>query len=119
MAITKPAGTWTYEDLFSLPDDGRRYEIIEGELYEMPAPNLVHATVVMNLIALLLPIVASLNGRCSRRRLTSSSRVPIQSNQNRSYPSRLAWEPATARPRRRARSPDRSPQSLPIAAMIC
>ena len=63
MAITKPAGTWTYEDLFSLPDDGRRYEIIEGELYEMPAPNLVHATVVMNLIALLLPIVSSLNGR--------------------------------------------------------
>ena len=63
MAITKPAGSWTYEDLFSLPDDGRRYEIIEGELYEMPAPNLVHATVVMNLIALLLPIVSSLDGR--------------------------------------------------------
>ena len=29
MAITKPAGTWTYEDLFSLPDEGRRYEIRE------------------------------------------------------------------------------------------
>ena len=38
MAITKAAGSWTYEDVFSLPDDGRRYEIIEGELYEMPAP---------------------------------------------------------------------------------
>ncbi len=63
MAISKPAGTWTYDDLFSLPDDGRRYEIIEGELYEMPAPNLVHASVVMNLIALLLPIVSSLHGR--------------------------------------------------------
>jgi Uma2 family endonuclease len=63
MAITKPAGSWTYEDLFSLPDDGRRYEIIEGELYEMPAPSLVHATVVMNIIALLLPIVSSLGGR--------------------------------------------------------
>ena len=35
MAQTKPAGSWTYEDLLSLPDDGRRYEIIEGELYEM------------------------------------------------------------------------------------
>ena len=63
MAITKSAGTWTFEDLFSLPDDGRRYEIIEGELYEMPAPNLVHATVVMNCIALLLPIVSYLDGR--------------------------------------------------------
>jgi Uma2 family endonuclease len=63
MAQTKPAGTWSYEDLFSLPDDGRRYEIIEGELYEIPAPNLIHATVVMNFIALLLPIISSLGGR--------------------------------------------------------
>ena len=63
MAITKPAGTWTYDDLFSLPEDGRRYEIIEGELYEMPAPNLVHATIVINCIALLLPIVSALGGR--------------------------------------------------------
>ena len=63
MALTKPAGTWTYEDLFSLPNDGRRYEIIEGELYEMPAPTLHHATTVMNLIALLLPVISGLGGR--------------------------------------------------------
>ena len=81
MAQTKPAGTWTYEDLFSLPDEGRRYEIIEGKLYEMPAPNLIHATVVMNFIALLLPIISSLGGRLFTRRWTSSSRVPIPSNQ--------------------------------------
>ena len=29
---TKLAGAWTYEDLFTLPDDGKRYEIIEGDL---------------------------------------------------------------------------------------
>jgi Uma2 family endonuclease len=63
MALTKPAGTWTYDDLFSLPDDGRRYEIIEGALYEMPAANIDHATVIMNLIALLLPMVSSAGGR--------------------------------------------------------
>lgn len=63
MAVTKPAGTWTYEDLFSLPDDGRRYEIIEGELYEMPAPNWDHAMTVMNLILLLAPVVQALGGR--------------------------------------------------------
>jgi Uma2 family endonuclease len=63
MALMKPAGTWTYEDLFSLPDDGRRYEIIEGELFEMPPPNLAHATVIANLIALLLPLVKALGGR--------------------------------------------------------
>jgi Uma2 family endonuclease len=62
MAVTKPTGTWTYEDLFSLPDDGRRYEIIEGVLYEMPSPSWDHATTIMNLIALLLPVVSTLQG---------------------------------------------------------
>lgn len=63
MAISKPAGTWTYEDLFSLPDDGRRYEIIEGELYGMPAPSWDHAVTIMNLILLLAPLVQALGGR--------------------------------------------------------
>jgi Uma2 family endonuclease len=63
MAMTKPAGTWTYEDLFSLPNDGRRYEIIEGELYEMPAPNWDHAVTILNLLLLLAPVVQALGGR--------------------------------------------------------
>ena len=111
MAITKPAGTWTYEDLFSLPDDGRRYEIIEGQLHEMPAPNLVHATVVMNLITLLLPIVSSPNGRLFTAPLDVffQGADPVQPDIIVILPG-WSWEPATARPRRRARSPDRSPQ---------
>ena len=44
--------SWTYEDLFDLPDDGRRYEIIEGVLYEMPSPNMEHGELIMNLIEL-------------------------------------------------------------------
>ena len=36
MALTKPAGTWSYADLATWPDDARRYEIIEWELFEMP-----------------------------------------------------------------------------------
>jgi hypothetical protein len=42
MALTRPApapGTWTYDDLLALPEEGKRYEIIEGVLYETPAPN--------------------------------------------------------------------------------
>jgi Uma2 family endonuclease len=62
MALRKPAGTWTYDDLLTLPDDGRRYEIIEGELYEMPAPGWDHAITVMNLILLLAPLVQRLGG---------------------------------------------------------
>ena len=55
---------WTYEDLFALPDDGRRYEIIEGVLYEMPAPNMEHAELISNLILRVLwPVVEPLGGR--------------------------------------------------------
>src|SRR5215213_503376 len=63
MAIAKPAGSWTYEDLSSVPDDGRRYEIDEGELHEMPAPTWEHAVTIMNLILLLAPVVQALGGR--------------------------------------------------------
>jgi len=28
-----PQGRWTYEDYLRLPDDGWRYEVIQGELY--------------------------------------------------------------------------------------
>jgi Uma2 family endonuclease len=65
MALTKPikpAGTWTYEDLFDLPDDGKRYEIIEGELYEMPAPGSAHARAVIRLAYTLFPMLLQLGG---------------------------------------------------------
>lgn len=62
MALTKPAGTWTYEDLSTLPDDGRRYEIIEGALHEMPSPDAAHARTIIRLIATLLPLLARLGG---------------------------------------------------------
>src|SRR4051812_27870361 len=32
----------TYDDYLRLPDDGQRYEIIEGELYVSPAPSIKH-----------------------------------------------------------------------------
>ncbi|MBV8517386.1 MAG: Uma2 family endonuclease [Acidobacteria bacterium] len=40
----------TYEDYCDLPDDGKRYEIIDGELYVNPAPNLKHQRVIVNLV---------------------------------------------------------------------
>ncbi|MBZ5564511.1 MAG: Uma2 family endonuclease [Acidobacteriia bacterium] len=39
----------TYEDLCALPNDGKRYEIIEGELFVTPAPRSLHQVVVANL----------------------------------------------------------------------
>lgn len=64
MAQTKPVpGTWTHEDLLALPDDGNRYEIIEGELYEMPSPNWNHMVIIANLMLLLGPLVRALGGQ--------------------------------------------------------
>ena len=39
-----------YEAYLSLPNDGRRYEIIEGVLYEANAPNFDHQFTVFKLI---------------------------------------------------------------------
>jgi len=33
---------WTYEKYLTLPDDGKRYELIEGELFVTPAPGSGH-----------------------------------------------------------------------------
>jgi Uma2 family endonuclease len=37
-----PQGQWTYDDYAAVPDDGRRYEIIDGVLYMTPAPSTGH-----------------------------------------------------------------------------
>lgn len=37
-----PQGQWTYADYAALPDDGRRYEIIDGVLYVAPSPRRAH-----------------------------------------------------------------------------
>jgi Uma2 family endonuclease len=39
----------TYADYVAMPDDGRRYELREGELFEMPAPGIRHQIVTGNL----------------------------------------------------------------------
>lgn len=43
----------TYEDYVVLPNDGRRYEIIDGDLYVTPSPVKKHQIVAGNLHALL------------------------------------------------------------------
>jgi Uma2 family endonuclease len=35
-------GWWTYNDYATLPNDGKRYEIVEGVLYMSPSPNIIH-----------------------------------------------------------------------------
>ena len=46
----------TYQDYVELPDD-RRYEIIDGELYEMTAPTLRHQDILLDLGIIFKPHV--------------------------------------------------------------
>ncbi|MFQ5342112.1 MAG: Uma2 family endonuclease [Anaerolineae bacterium] len=54
-------GEWAYEDYLRLPDDGRRYEIIEGVLYVTAAPRFNHQYVVQVLIRRLGDLVEQRN----------------------------------------------------------
>jgi Uma2 family endonuclease len=44
-----PTTDWTVEMLEALPDDGQRYEIIDGELFVTPAPRRSHQRAVLRL----------------------------------------------------------------------
>ncbi len=45
----RPATPWTYEDYADFPDDGKRYEIVEGEVHVTPAANTRHQDIVLRI----------------------------------------------------------------------
>ena len=51
------AKVWSVADLADLPNDGNRYEVIDGELHVTPAPTWDHQRAVMRLFTLLAPYV--------------------------------------------------------------
>ena len=59
MAMAPTTKQWTLEELHSLPDDGNKYEIIDGELFVTPPPNADHETILARLTRLLEPFVAA------------------------------------------------------------
>jgi len=52
---------FTYADYLQLPDDGKRYEIIDGEIYLLPTPPTVHQQILGNLFCILYSSVESKN----------------------------------------------------------
>jgi Uma2 family endonuclease len=48
---------WTREDVLALPDDGNRYELVDGELLVTPSPRLLHQCGVMELVRIVDPYV--------------------------------------------------------------
>ncbi len=44
-------GNWTYEDYAAIPDDGKRYEVVDGVLFMTPAPDIEHQEIVGEIFA--------------------------------------------------------------------
>jgi Uma2 family endonuclease len=65
-----PPGPLTYEDYVELPEDGKQYEILDGELYVSPSPVPRHQGVSRNLLLILGSFVAG-------RRLGTIFNAPI------------------------------------------
>lgn len=59
MFMSQTAGAWTLADLARLPDDGNRYELVDGELFVTPAPSPAHESLALKLRAILEPYVRS------------------------------------------------------------
>lgn len=74
VAVTKKL---TYADYEKIPADSHRHEIIDGEWFMTPAPNLDHQTVVVNLTALLRDYVA---GRKMGRVFVAPTDVVLSKN---------------------------------------
>ena len=55
--IEATPGEWTYSEYARLPDDGNRYEVIDGEVQVTPAPTPHHQKVIARLLVQLLEYV--------------------------------------------------------------
>src|SRR5690242_3021110 len=57
MGMPAQHSEWTADMARALPDDGRRHEVLDGELFVTPAPTLKHQMAVARLWARLDPYV--------------------------------------------------------------
>jgi Uma2 family endonuclease len=48
-----PGVKLTYDDFVQFPDDGKRHELIDGEHFVTPSPNIKHQTIALNLAGLM------------------------------------------------------------------
>lgn len=58
MAMPFPAPAWTRDDVLVLPDDGPRYELVDGRLLVTPSPSVRHQRAVWRLYDFVAPFVA-------------------------------------------------------------
>src|SRR5919204_3338608 len=64
MAMSATRAEWTVDMLDALPNDGQRYELIDGVVHVTPAPGLLHQQIAGHLYHLLkLHLRGSMVGR--------------------------------------------------------
>jgi Uma2 family endonuclease len=59
MGMPQAAPSWTVEQVLALPDDGNRYEVVDGELLVTPAPAFRHQDAILALVRRIEPFVRS------------------------------------------------------------
>lgn len=59
MRMANTMRRWTLEELYRLPDDGNKYELVRGDLFVTPPPTDAHETIGARLTRLLEPYVAA------------------------------------------------------------
>ena len=57
MAMPQAARDWTVQRVLALPNDGKRYEVVDGQLLVTPAPTFHHQDAVFTLAWRLKPFV--------------------------------------------------------------
>lgn len=57
MLMAQTTGAWTLAELDRLPDDGNRYELVDGELFVTPSPSPAHEYLAHVLQGILQPYV--------------------------------------------------------------
>lgn len=58
MGMPRATTHWTADLVRVLPDDGNRYEVVDGELFVTPAPRLMHQAAVLALVKIVDRYVA-------------------------------------------------------------
>lgn len=61
--VTRQLGCYTIDDIYALPD-GQRAELIDGELYMMAAPGMIHQRLVMEVSFRIRDYIGRSKGDC-------------------------------------------------------
>lgn len=84
---------WTAERALALPDDGNRYEVLDGELFVTPAPSYRHQAVLAELF---VPLRQYVHGLTVRPRAGPTSRRCCSSSRRSRRPRRAPTATASA-----------------------